>query len=97
MADGLPREAVAAALDLGQLRCRAGLPTRHNWQATIKLIERCLDRRPDLADDHRRGLGEILGVLETHPESAFFEMVELRCSFKAPVPGVMAERIGPHS
>ncbi len=97
MADGLPREAVAAALDLGQLRCRAGLPTPHNWQATKGLIKRCRDRRPDLADDHRRGLGEILGVLETHPESAFFEMVELRRSFKASVPGVMAERIGPHS
>ncbi len=95
LTDGLPREAVAAALDCGQLRCRAGLSTPINWRQTRKLTQRCLDRRSDLAPGHRDGLGEILSVLRDYPEDAFFQMVELRRSFLAPVPGVMAERIGP--
>lgn len=94
LADGLPREAIAAALDAGQLRCRTGLPSPRNWQAAIELAERCLARRPDLDAGHRDGLSEILGVLADHPEDAFRQMVELRRSFVAPVPGVMAERIG---
>ncbi len=40
-----------------------------------------------------RGIDEVLGVLEKHPESAFDAMVAVRCSFIAPVPGVMIERI----
>ena len=35
----------------------------------------------------------ILRVLEVYPDSAFDEMVALRRSFIAPVPGVMVERI----
>lgn len=97
LADGLPREAVAAALDFGQIRCRAGLPSARNWRAAIKLTERCLQQRADLGADHRHGLGEILKVLEKYPESAFKEMVALRRSFIAPVPGVMAERIDPRA
>ncbi len=95
LAGGLARETVAAALDYGQLRCRAGLPSARNWKAATQLIERCLARRPDLAADHRDGLAEILGVLADFPEDAFGEMVSLRGSFVAPIPGVMAERIGP--
>ncbi len=95
LADGLPREVMAATLDFGQLRCRAGMPSPRNWKAAIKLTELCLDRRPDLAAGHHDGLGEILEVLADYPESAFDQMVELRRSFIAPVPGVMAERIGP--
>ncbi len=38
-------------------------------------------------------LGEVVSVLENFPESAFAQMVELRGSFIAPVPGVMVERI----
>ncbi len=94
LADGLPREAVAAALDLGQLKCRAwDLPPARYWQDVIDLTQRCLDCRADLAAAHRDGFEEILGVLDDFPESAFDEMVELRRSFIAPVPGVMAERI----
>ncbi len=93
LADGPAREAVADALDCGQPRWRVGLPTKINWQAAIDLTQRCLDRRPDLPDDHREGLSQILLVLEAYPDSAFDEMVSLRRSFVAPVPGVMVERI----
>ncbi len=95
LAGGLPREAVAVTLDLGQLYCRAGLPSARNWKAAKAALERCLARRADLPEAHRTGLGAILDVLEHYPESAFEEMVQLRRSFIAPVPGVMAERIGP--
>ena len=94
LADGLAREAAACALDLGQLTCRAwDLPPARYWRQAIDVIQRCLDRRADLTVAHREGLSEILRVLESHPESAFSEMVELRRSVLAPVPGVMAERL----
>ncbi len=94
LADGLPREAVAATLDLGQLKCRAwDVPPRRIWREAIGLTQRCLDRRPDLAVGHREGLGEILGVLHDYPEDAFDQMVAFRRSFIVSVPGVMAERL----
>ncbi len=94
LADGLPREAVAVTLDLGQLRCRRPfLPWGGNWQVAIEVLERCRDQRSDLPEVHREGLKELLGVLADHPESAFDQLVELRRSFIAPVPGVMVERI----
>ena len=94
LADGLAREAVAVTLDLGQLRCRNPfLPWGGNWLVAIDVLKRCLNQRTDLPGVHREGLGEIVGVLETYPESAFDQLVELRRSFIAPVPGVMVERI----
>ncbi len=94
LADGLAREAAAAALDLGQLLCRRGLPSARDWRAAVDVTDRCVKRRPDLAPLHREGFAEILKVLEDYPESAFDQMVALRRSFIAPVPGVMAERMG---
>ncbi len=94
LVDGLPRETVAAALDLGQLKCRAwDVPPERYWRDAIALTQRCLDRRPDLTDTHREGLGEILDVLNNFPEHAFDQMVQLRRSFIVSVPGVMAERL----
>ncbi|MCP3964691.1 MAG: hypothetical protein GY719_43240 [bacterium] len=91
--NGLARELVAATVDRCQLICR-GIEPR--WQApenAIELIDTCLTRQ-DLTDDHRRGLKEMKGVLDDWPENAFEELVGFRRSFIAPVPGVMAERIG---
>ncbi len=95
LADGLPREAVAAGLDLGQLLCRGDdLPWGRNSDTATEVMERVCDRRPDLCAAHTEGLAEVLRVLDKHPESAFDAMVSLRRSFIAPVPGVMVERIG---
>ncbi len=94
LSDGLAREAVAVTLDLGQLRCRrAFLPWGGNWRLAIDVLQRCLDQRRDLSDAHRGGMAEILRVLEEYPDSAFDQLVALRGSFIAPVPGVMVERI----
>ncbi len=94
LADGLAREAVAVALDYGQLLCRGrDLPWGRNSEKASRVIERCRDRRGDLGAGHREILAEVLRVLDEYPESAFDVMVSGRRSFIAPVPGVMAERL----
>ena len=94
--NGLAREFVAATVDRCQLLVRGVEP---RWQApetAVELIDTCLTRQ-DLTDDHRRGLKEMRHILEYRPENAFEELVRFRRSFIAPVPGVMAERIGVES
>lgn len=93
LAEGLPREAVAATIDLSQLVCRGVEPRGDTPEVARQLIGRCLAGRPDLSEDHRRGLTTVQGVLARHPEAAFHEMVSLRRSFVAPIPGAMVERI----
>jgi hypothetical protein len=95
LADGLPREIAAAVLDFAQLKCRTSNLREDNVKTAIRAIERCLDRRDDLSDDHRRGLQEMVEVLRRSPESAFGELGAFRGSFVAPVPGLIGERIGP--
>ncbi len=93
LAGGLPREAVAATIDFSQLVCRGVEPRGDTPDLAGALIDRCLQLRSDLCEDHRDGLEIMQEVLDLRPESAFRELVGLRRSFVAPVPGVMVERI----
>lgn len=95
LVDGLPREVTAAVLDFGQLKCRPSNLREDNVRTAVRWIERCLDQRDDLSDDHRRGLKEMAKVLRYSPECGFDELGTFRRSFVAPVPGLLGERIGP--
>ncbi len=92
--EGLAREAVAVTLDLAQLLCRHGEPYGDNAKTALRLVNTCLERRPDLTAAHIEGLKTMQDVLSRRPEEAFRELVAFRRSFIAPVPGVMAERFG---
>ncbi len=94
LAGGLAREAVAATLDLAMLRCRHPEPREDSIGITRREIKACLARRGDIPDALREALKEMLTVLEVYPEGAFAKLAECRRSFIAPVPGVLAERIG---
>lgn len=93
--DGLAREIVAGVIDLGQLKCRPSNLREDNLASARRWIERCLDKRDDLSEEHRAGLKKILAVFKSHPEDVFDRLGELRQSFVAPVPGLLGERIGP--
>ena len=60
-----------------------------------RIIERCLKSRIDLTDEDRKGFRKVQELLGREPEIAFRELVALRKSFIAPVPGQLGERIGP--
>ncbi len=93
--DGLTREVLASGLDVGQFRCRNPELLRQDNQITAELtIKGCLRERPELSDDQRRPLEELLEVLRNYPENAFAELGAFRRSFVAPVPGLLGERIG---
>ncbi len=94
LADGLAREAVAVTLDGGLLRSRHPEPRDDNLRQVRHALERCCARRGDLTDEHRGGLVEMQKVVEVAPEAAFRELLALRRSFIAPVPGCLAERVG---
>ncbi len=91
--DGLPRELVAAVLDLGQLRCRHPEPREDGLALSRALMKRCLDRRADLPVSLREGLEEVRNDLKVYPEDAFQRLGEFRRSFIAPVPGLLGERM----
>lgn len=95
MKDGLPREIVAAVIDLVQLKCRPSNLRQDNLRSARQWLERCLKKRTDLPDEHRLGLEKMLTVVRSNPEGAFDELVKFRRSFIAPVPGLLGERIGP--
>ncbi len=95
LTDGLAREIVAVTIDAAQLRSRHAAPLDDSLRMASGAIDRCLDRRCDLSDDHRRGLEQMKNVLKVYPESAFGELEAFRKSFIAPVPGRLGERIGP--
>ena len=91
---GLAREAVAAVLDLAQLRCRHPEPREDGIRLARREIQSCLTRRADMPDALREGLEEMVEVLEVYPEGAFDRMVDFRSSFITSVPGLLGERIG---
>ncbi len=86
---GLPREAVAATLDFLQLRCRHAEPRTGVQRSCRRAIDRLLESRSDLSEEHVEGLGEMKKILELNPEKAFDELGKLRGSFTAPVPGLL--------
>lgn len=93
--DGLLREALGATLDHALLKCRPSALRNDSLHAAQLAIGRCLDKRADLADDHRTQLKEMKRVLKRQPEDAFRVLRDFRRSFIAPVPSGLADRIGP--
>ncbi len=91
--NGLARELVAAILDLAMLRCRHPEPREDGLALTRKLIERCRARRPDMPAELDERLKAMLNVLEVCPENAFDRLLDCRRSFRAPVPGLLGERL----
>jgi tetratricopeptide (TPR) repeat protein len=93
--DGHEREIAAAAVDVATFRCRSAEPRQRDVDAALEAIGRCLAKRADLTEDRRRGLGEMVRVLQRRPEAAFAELRAFRRSFTAPVPGRLGERVEP--
>ncbi len=90
---GLAREAVAVSLDLGQLAVRHWDPGEQHVAAAEEAISACLERR-DLRGDHLVELKRLRDkVLKDYPYEAFRLLGELRCSFIAPVPSRLDERV----
>ena len=95
LTDGLAREIVAVTIDTAQLRSRHAVPHDDSLRCASGAIDRCLSRRADLSDDHRRALEQMKKILKGYPECAFGELEAFRKSFIAPVPGRLGERLGP--
>ena len=95
LADGLLREALGATLDHVLLKCRPSALRNDSLNTAQRAIDRCLDKRADLADDHRKQLNEMKRVLMRTPGDAFRVLRDFRRSFIAPVPSGLADRIGP--
>ncbi len=87
------RQAVAAAIDLAQLRCRHSEPREDNLKAARRVLAHCLGH-PRLTAAHEEGLREMIRVLKKYPERAFDRLVDFRRSFIALVPGLLGERMG---
>lgn len=93
---GLDREVLAASLDRAQLRCRPAEVLRaDNLTMARTTLAKCLRTRPELGEDHKKGLAEMVKILQDDPDVAFRELGAFRRSFVAPVPGQLGERIGP--
>jgi hypothetical protein len=92
--DGFEREVTAVTVDLVQLECRNPDPREDSTRRAGLAIDRSLRLRPDLTEDHRKGLVEMQGVLAEWGRTSFSELQAYRRSLVSPVPGRLGERLG---
>ncbi len=92
---GPTRVAVAVTADLAMVYSRSRGLHQQTIDAISPILSRCLQSPPQpLGTELRLGLEQVSEVLDDRPESVFDALVALRSSFLAPIPGILAERIG---
>lgn len=86
---GLAREAAAVTIDHALAYKPRG--DEVNVRAVRPLVVKCLRQRNDLDEELAVRLEAFLSMLEEEPERALPELLALRASFYAPVPGRLGE------
>lgn len=93
---GPARVAVAVTVDLVMVYSRARRLHRQTIDAISPILSRCLQSPPEpLGPELQRGLEEVSKVLDGRPWNVFDALEAFRSSFVVPIPGILAERIGP--